>query len=450
MIDIPALVARGYESKDLDYKGPMAWDEKDKKACCEIVKDCLAMANTEGGYLVIGVSEDSSHLVLDGLSEEQARTWETTRLNNFIKSYADPPINTIMKSDFVDGHRVVVIAIPKFSEVPHVCKRDFPKVLRTATFYVRTDANASEPLGTAADAHALIEHAVRMRSDQLLQSMQLVLRSGGGSPSVDDADQYALQVKAAKDRLRELVSSDYRDRLGREYDATPIMHSVIYPSDFDSERLPLEELSSVAGKARFTPPRRHSPFLFPEIAPYSRITFGEDFIEVYDVQLGISVPVLGYWRLYRSGLLFHSLNIYMGSMRSGTLYINGVKQGTPSEAVSMRWLADAPGLAADCLVRLLRQFTDDTDTGTLQIEVANVDGIGLVEDMTQLPVGGEFVCQIPTIPATMSASLAEWKASYIEFAAEISQDILLRFQYQYLSKKRIEENLERVFSRRLT
>jgi len=450
VIDIPALVARGYESKDLDYKGPMAWDEKNKKACCDIVKDCLAMANTEGGYLVIGVSEDSSSFVLDGLSEDQARTWETTRLNNFLKNYADPPINTTMKSEVVDGHRIVVIAIPRFDEVPHVCKKDFPKVLHTATFYVRTDANASEPLGTAADAHALIEHAVRVRSDQLLQAMQLVLRSGTSSPSVDDTDQYALQITAARDRLRELASTDYRARVGREYDETPIMHTIIYPSGFDPERLPLEELQSIVRNARFTPPSQHSPFLFPDAPPFSRISFGDDYIELYDPELAISSPVLGYWRLYRSGLLFHSLNIYMGSMRSGTLYFNGVQERIPSEAVSMRWLAEAPGLAADCLVRLLRQFTDDTDTVTLQIEVANVDGIGLVQDLMTLPEGGEYVCQISTIPATKSASLSEWRASYINFASEISRNMLLRFQYQYLSRKRIEENLESIFGRKLT
>ena len=69
----PALIARGSESKDLDYKGPTAWNESDKRASCRIVKDCLAMANTEGGYLVIGVSETPSGPKLDGLTEKQAK-----------------------------------------------------------------------------------------------------------------------------------------------------------------------------------------------------------------------------------------------------------------------------------------------------------------------------------------------------------------------------------------
>ncbi len=50
--DLTGLLLRGYESKDLDYKAPMAWDEGDKVTCCSLVKDILAMANTIGGYIV--------------------------------------------------------------------------------------------------------------------------------------------------------------------------------------------------------------------------------------------------------------------------------------------------------------------------------------------------------------------------------------------------------------
>ena len=62
------ILRRGHESKDLDYKGPMLWDESDKKACCEVVKDILGMANTLGGFIVVGVSETLAGFSWDGLS----------------------------------------------------------------------------------------------------------------------------------------------------------------------------------------------------------------------------------------------------------------------------------------------------------------------------------------------------------------------------------------------
>ena len=97
MNQLKEILLQDYESKDLDYKCPCQWDEKDKKACCEIVKDILAMANTLGGYIVIGVSEQDSGFKWEGLSPEQAKSFETSRLNRFVQNYADPPINTFLK-----------------------------------------------------------------------------------------------------------------------------------------------------------------------------------------------------------------------------------------------------------------------------------------------------------------------------------------------------------------
>jgi len=43
--ELTAILLRGQETKDFDYKAAIAWDERDKAACCAIVKDVLAMAN---------------------------------------------------------------------------------------------------------------------------------------------------------------------------------------------------------------------------------------------------------------------------------------------------------------------------------------------------------------------------------------------------------------------
>jgi len=71
MIDFESIITAGAETKELDYKGPREWSERDKQSCCELIKDILAMANTKGGHLVIGVSEAASGFTLDGLTQEQ-------------------------------------------------------------------------------------------------------------------------------------------------------------------------------------------------------------------------------------------------------------------------------------------------------------------------------------------------------------------------------------------
>lgn len=93
MIEWPEIPKRGFESKEVEYKGPLAWDEDDKKGCCELTKDVIAIANTGGGWIVIGVRESPTGFLPEGLSAEQAESFETTRVNRFINNYAEPPID---------------------------------------------------------------------------------------------------------------------------------------------------------------------------------------------------------------------------------------------------------------------------------------------------------------------------------------------------------------------
>lgn len=89
MIDWESLILRCSESKDLDYKAPCAWDNTDKRACRELVKDILALANAGGGWFAIGVSETGTSFTPYGVSDEQAASFETTQVNTFLNNYAD-------------------------------------------------------------------------------------------------------------------------------------------------------------------------------------------------------------------------------------------------------------------------------------------------------------------------------------------------------------------------
>jgi hypothetical protein len=83
--ELIAILRRGFEGKDPDYKGPMSWDEN-KETCCAIVKDILGMANTAGGNIVFGVSDPDNGFFREGLSSEQCGTFDTTRLNWFLQN----------------------------------------------------------------------------------------------------------------------------------------------------------------------------------------------------------------------------------------------------------------------------------------------------------------------------------------------------------------------------
>lgn len=195
--DAIELLRRGHEARDLDYKGPIAWNEADKASCCALVKDILGMANTGGGYIVIGVSETATGFTLDGLSETQAATFETTRLNRFVQNYADPPINASLTKTVHNGRTFVIIGVPGFGETPHICQKDFPGVLSAATVYVRTANNDTTPLRSSADFRGLGDRAIRNRSDSLLASFRAVLTGSTTTSAPSDAERFESQSWAS-------------------------------------------------------------------------------------------------------------------------------------------------------------------------------------------------------------------------------------------------------------
>lgn len=62
-LKVEELIQRGAESAKLDYK--QEYDPSDAKNRIMLVKHVLAMANTAGGYIVIGVDDDGTVLGLD-------------------------------------------------------------------------------------------------------------------------------------------------------------------------------------------------------------------------------------------------------------------------------------------------------------------------------------------------------------------------------------------------
>lgn len=192
------ILLKGFESKDFDYKARMDWDKSEKKDRCELVKDILAMANTLGGNLVIGVSETSNGWSFDGMSEAEVKTFDSTKINRFVQNYSDPPINCIVHKLEYDGKSFAIIQIPQFPDTPHICQKDFPGVLADRGLYMRTDNNESALLRTSADFRLLIGRAVQNKSDELLLSMRAVLK---GVPTTEPqaSDKFEAQIGEARE-----------------------------------------------------------------------------------------------------------------------------------------------------------------------------------------------------------------------------------------------------------
>lgn len=248
MNDLEQIIRSGRETKTLDYKGPSSWDEKDKKACCELVKDILAMANTGGGYIVVGVAESAAGFDFLGLSDDQLKSFDPSRISRFVQNYADPPISCEVAKVTSHARTFAVIEVAGFSDTPHICQKDFEGVLRATALYVRTDNSESAPIKSSADFRRIVEAAVRNKQDQLLQSFRAILV---GTAKAHAADQSTTQFREELNRSRaRAATANAYQKTADEKPYRGFRETWSFPAHFDRERLGIAALRQAVQNAK--------------------------------------------------------------------------------------------------------------------------------------------------------------------------------------------------------
>ncbi|MBM4032414.1 MAG: ATP-binding protein [Planctomycetes bacterium] len=403
-MDWEKIIRSGFESKELDYKQACSWDENNRKACCALVKDILAMANTKGGRLVVGVSEGPKGFSYDGLTHEQAATFETSRVNRFLNRYADPPINTVVHRPELDGKTFVVIEVPVFHDTPHICQKDYTETLEAPCIYVRTDNNESAPLKTSADFRGIVEHAIRNRGDQLLTSFRAILMHGDRPREETGTELFQAQIKAGSKRCAELWPL-----AKRRY---PYRETATFPAHFEPARFPLNMLYEMARRASVN--FRGWPFLYINERNREMTYNIDDGVETY-------VPnVLHFWQLRQSGILY-------------TQQEYREKSGDGTEPILD--LDSFPQLACEAvytLTRLYEGVMDGSDGVCLRFCLHQVQDVPFGSSNPYRALGRGYppnppACRIPSIRYEVSRALAEWRAGIIDHALDLCGHVFDRF-----------------------
>jgi len=172
-----AYLQQGSESRSLDFKQSMPWDNSSDFQL-KVIRTILAMSNLpDGGAIVLGIAEDSTGAPqLAGVTTAHYETYNTDNVAARVTSFADPPVNLqVIRGEF-EGNRYVVIEVEPFWRVPTVCKKgDGGKnILRQAAVYVRPLGKPeTREVASATEMLELIELAVRARLGEY-QSMGLI------------------------------------------------------------------------------------------------------------------------------------------------------------------------------------------------------------------------------------------------------------------------------------
>jgi len=245
------------ESDKIDAKGPMEWDNGPEAA--SLAKDIAAFANSkDGGVIVIGKSEsDDGTFALDGVSDQQAASFETTKVATWLNNRFSPNIGLVCHVHQYQNHKYVIITVDEFSDIPHLCTKTFqdpnnPKkhLLREKTIYVRTANAESAPLGSIEDLRGLIGLATAKRGHEMLTMFSSMLT---GNPLVPN--------KSADERFEEelaFLAEDLGESFSKAVEQGAWM-LIVHPSNFN-DQLFEDDIQKLEERVRKSQVRLRSDF----------------------------------------------------------------------------------------------------------------------------------------------------------------------------------------------
>jgi hypothetical protein len=210
--DIKTLLEAKNETPNLDYKETLVWDREHRDERLEVLKDILAMANTQdGGKIVFGVRDGDFEFV--GLSDEAYDSFDTTPVNQFLHNYADPAFTCSIVKQEIEGKKVVVIDIPEFSEIPIICKQSAnsssnTEVLKKGAVYIRTKDCSSEPISTADKMRSILAIGLTRKKEELLGLIQKLITGKPLQETDEDKQLYEKEIANARDFFESNLTSD--------------------------------------------------------------------------------------------------------------------------------------------------------------------------------------------------------------------------------------------------
>ena len=388
---LKSIVRRGIESDELDYKAAQSWTELPKSGRGKIVRHLIALANTKGGYLVIGVGEDRAGkpAVYTGVTDEQSASFDPTPVGSFVNRCVEPPINFTIERPLIDGKRYVIFIVRPFTSLPHVCCNSVDTELTMGVFYIRTPEASSRPAVRAVEIQQLLQRAMRNQREQLARVLRGILsETGAAAPGSGYENRFNDSIARAADFFR------HRRHPVRE---APIMQLAVIPARWDPELFDLSTLRRAAAAAwRWNPDGGFFSEAGIESAYFTNVSLR--FMPDEDSWM---------WQLFKSGL-FHCI-IALPPGKS----IDGVRLGL--------WCVGI----AQFLGRLYSELGWQEEQPLIRFELSNVENVGF-ECGDDRP----GVCRIGKIEFEFRRSAADLTAGGKAHGEKLFRNICERFNLE--------------------
>lgn len=352
------------ENYNVDIKTGFTWKTKSPNTL-EIIKDILAMANTQdGGTLIIGFNENNGAFAAD--TPNWYESFDQTLVMNSVNKFSTSKImlQIVQKLNFELYHEkgnLIVIQVKEFTK-EIVITKDGADSNGKSIFYegdvlIRTESASTEKIKDSKTMHELIHRATLKDRQKIIDEFANILGgyeiSNKKKINLSDYSTIPETLNIKEEYLSEI--SDF---------ATTFLNSVIFPTfqkgiwqvkimplKKNPNLIPLKDLWETATKSQ----SRHRGWPFPIIS--------EEITTTQNTYLETCVPMESQarnnecWRLYRDGLFCWAKSMFENDSSQYT--------GTISK-VNAIWTVSEILLFAS---RLYGKFLTDTDEIYINITI---------------------------------------------------------------------------------
>jgi Putative DNA-binding domain len=429
--DVRELLAVKSEGKNLDYKQSMNWAAATANQKAAVIKDVLAMANTQdGGKIIFGVRDTDFEAI--GMSDDDFQSFDATRFSDFLNRYSDPSFACAVHKLAIDNTQFIVIDVPEFTTVPIICKSDAndaqgTQVLKRGAIYIRTNRASSEAVPDAEGMRELMNRAVVKRGDELLRMVERLIN---GKP-------VALDQQSANEIMAEISDADafIVERLPEEF-----RHAGHWELEFCVLPYVGERIANLASVSTFLEESQITlrGWYFPHFDRQNTSNFARG------VQSNMTQSSTGHlegYRAYQSGTLVWRGTLWedvVRSMRAGQKalsFVGVILQVTEYFLFARRYYDK---VAPDATAKLVIRVTDTQDRILKSFDIINEGDLH-----------GDYLCREPRVEVQTKCTVAELIASYDELARKAIRRIYELFNWNNSREEMTRGWQERLLNRRL-
>lgn len=302
--DLQQLFRLQAETLATEFKGWLDLSKPEGRA--PLAKAAIALANHDGGTIIIGMREAADAPVGSTPRPATIPRYSADAVNAAINKYAEPHIHcdVVHLLHPTTGHEHAFVIVPGGHTVPVMSVKDFPGTIMSQRCYIRKRGPKSEEPFTAEEWRALINRCVQNGRESLLDAFRIILQGqslGPVSPAqIDRLQQFRDQSLERWRHRIEKLSDDHPSRFVHGcYEQTYRIHDVAPVTG-------LTELRDRMRKASEVKLTGWGPFVFLERKPIAPIPAG-DCLEAW-----IGNPADGvrdgrhadFWRAHPDGLFY--------------------------------------------------------------------------------------------------------------------------------------------------